>query len=63
MDGPTALVTLPSLAALVVLALMQVPAGHPVVSRDAHASTCDAHRETHNGESAMVADYFRAAMD
>lgn len=62
-DAPTAIVTLPSLVALVVLALMGGPAAHPVVPRDAHASTCDAHGETHNGESALPANYFRAAAD
>ena len=62
-DAPTAIITLPSLAALVVLALMQLPAAHPVMPREHHASTCDAHGETHKRESTLNANYFRAAAD
>lgn len=63
MDGPTALITMPSLAALVVLACMAALAAHPVMPCEHHASTCDAHRKTHNGESTLPAKLFRAAVD
>lgn len=63
MDAPTAIVTLPSLAALVVLLLMEGPAAHAVGPSDAHVRTACVHGETHNGESIAGAKLFQAASD
>lgn len=63
MDGPTAIITLPSIAALLVLLLVQGPAAYAVVPADAHVRTAYVHGEFHNGESALPANYFRATAD
>ena len=61
-DAPTACITLPSILGLLVLLLVG-PTAHAVMPTDAHVGMACVHGETHNGESTLPVNYFRAVAD